>query len=52
MLPATTKRVSVNTAEALNQRIDRETERRVAYFADHRNEIADHLQELDREVGH
>lgn len=49
MLPATTERVSVHTADAINRRIRREAEERVAYFANHPTEIPARLHELDRE---
>ena len=49
MLPATTERVTAHTAEAVNQRIRRETRERIAYFAEHPHEIPDRLRELDRE---
>lgn len=48
-LPRTTDRVSANTAEEINRRIRRETEGRIAYFADHPGEIERRLDELDRE---
>lgn len=49
MLPATTKRVQSQTADKINRRIRRESEDRVAYFADHPDEIEARLHELDRE---
>jgi hypothetical protein len=49
MLPPTTGRVSVQTAEAVNRQIQRELEERVRYFATHRSEIPARLRELDRE---
>ena len=49
MLPATTERVSAHTADAINRRIRREAEERVAYFAKYPGEIDPRLRELDRE---
>lgn len=49
MLPATTSRVSVNTAEEVNERIRRETEARVIFFARHPSGIGRRLRELDAE---
>jgi hypothetical protein len=48
-LPATTERVSINAAEPINRRIQRDTEARVAYFAARATEIPARLGELDRE---
>jgi hypothetical protein len=49
MLPPTTERVSVHTAEAVNRQIQRELEDRIRYLATHRSEIPGRLWELDRE---
>lgn len=49
MLPATTKRVSAHTADAINRRLQQETEDRVSHFAEHPEEIGARLAELDRE---
>lgn len=48
-LPATRTRVAYNTSEASNQRIDRQIERDVEYFAEHPEAIENRLAELDRE---
>lgn len=49
MLPSTTARVSANTAAAVNARIRRQAEERVAWHALHRERIPARLRELDRE---
>ena len=49
MLPPTSERVAANTADEINQRIRRQTEGSVAYFADRPEEIARRLDELDEE---
>ena len=49
MFPATTKRVSANTPDAVNLRIRQQTEARLAYYADHPEQIPERLAELDRE---
>jgi hypothetical protein len=49
MFPATTKRVAANTADETNLRIRQQTEARLAYYADHPEEIPRRLAELDRE---
>lgn len=50
MLPPTTTRVEENTDEALNERIRRQTESNITFFASQgRAEIDRRLQELDRE---
>jgi hypothetical protein len=50
MLPANTERVSQNTAEAVNERIRRETDERVSRLADQGPEAIDRrLEELDHE---
>src|SRR5215470_10769943 len=48
-LPATTRRVEENTADAINRRIQRQTETRVRHFAAHPGTIDRRLSELDRE---
>ena len=49
MFPATTKRVSANTPDAINLRIRQQTEARLAYYAEHPEQIPRRLGELDRE---
>lgn len=49
MLPATTRRVSNQTSEAINRRIRRETRGRLAHYAAHREAIPGRLYELERE---
>lgn len=49
MFPSTTQRVSAHTADSINRRIQRDTENRVAYFAEHPAEIDRRLIELDQE---
>jgi hypothetical protein len=49
MVPSSAERVPTHTAEDVNRRIRQETEYRIAYFADHPDEIAHRLGELDRE---
>lgn len=49
MLPATRRRVTAHTADAINRRIDAEIDERVRYYADHPGEIGDRLRELDEE---
>ena len=49
MMLSTTERVSAHTADAVNRQIGRETEKRVAHFAAHPDEIGSRLHELDRE---
>jgi hypothetical protein len=46
---STRARVPKHTAEEVNRQIRQETEDRLAYFADHTEEIATRLDELDRE---
>lgn len=48
-LPTTTGRVPSSTDEEINQRIRRQIEASVAYFAEHPGEIEARLAELDRE---
>jgi len=49
MLPATTERVPLHTAAAVNRKIRDEAAARVAYFARRPAEIPGRLAELDRE---
>jgi hypothetical protein len=49
MLPDTAERVSAHTDDAVNERIRRQTEARVAYYADHPREIGRRLGELKQE---
>ncbi|MGE0668521.1 MAG: hypothetical protein AB7O49_18345 [Sphingomonadales bacterium] len=49
MLPDTNERVSVNTADAVNQRLRQKMEDRLLYFEKHPSEIGARLEELDRE---
>ncbi|WP_103257953.1 YgaP family membrane protein [Tabrizicola aquatica] len=49
MLPSTTDRVSDQTADAVNQRIEAEYQARIAHYADHPDQIPTRLQELDHE---
>ena len=49
MLPATARRVALNTDEAVNARIRRRTAANLAYFAENPDEISARLEELDRE---
>ncbi len=49
MLPNTTRRVERNTAEAFNQRIARETEERIRFYAANPHQIHRRLEELDQE---
>jgi len=49
IMPPTSRRVERNTAESVNRRIARETERRVKHLARHPEEIEPRLDELDRE---
>ncbi|SIQ00576.1 DUF2892 domain-containing protein [Bosea sp. TND4EK4] len=46
---STAARVSRHTAPDVSQRLRQETEQRIAYFADHQDEIAARLDELDNE---
>lgn len=48
-LPATSRRVPVHTAEMVNEKLWRETERRIWYYAWHPEEIGERLKELDHE---
>jgi hypothetical protein len=49
MLPKTASRVERNTAEAINQRIARQTEERIRFFAANPHQIHRRLKELDDE---
>lgn len=49
MIASSVRRVSGHTADAVNARIRREAEIRVAYFAAHPEQIDARLQELDEE---
>jgi hypothetical protein len=49
VLPATSQRVALNTDEAVNRSIRRQTEANLAYFSEHLDEIPARLDELDRE---
>jgi len=49
LVPATEMRVELNTEEEINQRIRRELEARVYYYAQRPEEIGARLDELDRE---
>lgn len=48
-MTTTRNRVPLHSAESDNRRINREMRANVAYFAEHRQEIAGRLQEIDRE---
>ncbi|OHB64559.1 MAG: hypothetical protein A2Y77_14155 [Planctomycetes bacterium RBG_13_62_9] len=49
MVPETEARVEINTEEQINQRIRRELEARVCYYAQRIDEIDGRLEELDQE---
>ena len=49
MIPSTRNRVPAHTSPAVNQRIDGENEKRLAYFSEHPSQIEARLRELDRE---
>ncbi len=49
MIESTRERVPVHTDEEVNRRISRGTAVTVQYFAQHKDEIADRLKELDGE---
>ena len=49
LVPPTARRVPEHTAAHINRQIERETEARVAYFAEHPHQIDDRLEELDQE---
>lgn len=46
---STLNRVPAHTDEVINRRIRAETERRLAYFEKHKDEIPERLADLDRE---
>lgn len=48
-VPPTVNRVSLNTPQHINARIQRDAEASLAYFASHPDGIEDRLAELDRE---
>ena len=48
-VPPTASRVPEHTAAHVNRQIERQIEADVLYFAEHRDEIDDRLEELDRE---
>lgn len=48
-LPTSAERVPTHTAQRVNERIQRETERSIAYHAQHPDEIDHRLRELDEE---
>jgi hypothetical protein len=48
-LPTTSQRVPAHTPRSSNARILRDTKARIAYYAGHHDEIADRLEELERE---
>jgi hypothetical protein len=49
MIATSANRVAEHTSDDVNERIRRETERRIAYFVDHPDEIDRRLRELDEE---
>jgi hypothetical protein len=49
MIPATTKRVSMNTASDVNERVRHDTEKRIAFYMAHPELIDQRLADLDRE---
>jgi hypothetical protein len=49
MLATSARRVEIQTAYPLNSRIERDTSARIAYFAEHPDEISQRLNELDEE---
>jgi hypothetical protein len=48
-IPSTTNRVPAHTSHANNERIQKQIERNIAYYAKHPEEIDARLEELDRE---
>jgi hypothetical protein len=48
-IPDTEERVEVNTAEEINERIGRDIEARVGFYAERRHLIEKRLDEIDRE---
>jgi hypothetical protein len=49
ILPPTTERVAIHTDSRVNAELERERERRVRWYAAHRDQIPRRLRELDRE---
>ena len=49
VMTSSARRVAEHTAPGVNERIRTETDRRIAYFADHPDEIDARLRELDEE---
>jgi hypothetical protein len=49
MINPTSERVRLNTSDDINEQLRHQTERRLAYYADHPEQIDQRLQELDRE---
>ncbi|MFW6039374.1 MAG: hypothetical protein ACOC9P_02740 [bacterium] len=49
MLPTTAQRVPRHTDERINEQIRQRTEIRIAYYAQHRDQIDDRLGELEQE---
>lgn len=49
MINTTTERVPLNTAVEVNERVRRDTERRIAFYITHPDLIHERLTELDRE---
>lgn len=49
MIHTTTERVPQNTADAVNQQMRRDAERRIAYYTQHPDQIDQRLRELDQE---
>jgi hypothetical protein len=49
MVPSTKRRVTIHTAKADQQAIERETEERLVYYAQHPAQIDGRLKELDKE---
>ena len=48
-MPSSAERVPTHTTKDVNRRIRQESEGRIAYYADHPEEIDRRLGELDRE---
>lgn len=49
MINSTSERVPTNTAASVNEQIHTQTQRRLAFYAAHRDLIGERLEELDRE---
>ena len=49
MPPATQQRIADHTAEQVNRRVQRATERRIWYYTQHPDEIEQRLDEIERE---